>query len=127
MKFECVATEEEKLDVLFTSLCNALNWVLSYGLVLRYDNDEYEALCKNAVSFEGVLLAIVKNGGSLYFYDSESDATNVPEGEISLVTLSTNWSRVPMVHMLNFARENDDAEDADVFLQTIAFGSVVYG
>lgn len=127
MKFECVATEEEKLDVLFTSLCNTLDWVLSYGLILGYDNDEYKALRGTVDSHEGVLLAIVKNGGSLYFYDSESDATNVPEGEISLVTLSTNWSRVPMVHMLNFARENDDAEDADVFLQTIAFGSVVYG
>jgi hypothetical protein len=112
----------------FNSLCNALDYVESgYGLELKTKKAEYEAAKEklDAVSYEDVLMQILKDGGTLTMVDHEC------EGEYTrTITLADVHQRVkdtPIKHLMDMINENDDAVTGDVIIQQVFFEEVIFG
>jgi hypothetical protein len=119
-------TPQESETHFHNALCNGLGQVRAYGLELEYDSDHYkEARTKlDNPCFEDVLMQILKDGHSLTLVDEEGDE------EDTIVTLKEVHERVsktPIRHLVDAIEENDDAETADVILQTVFLNDVVYG
>lgn len=119
-------TPQESETHFHNALCNGLGQVRAYGLELEYDDDHYkEARTKlDSPCFEDVLMQILKDGHSLTLVDEEGDE------EDTIVTLKDVHERVsktPIRHLVNAIEEEDDAETADVILQTVFLNDVVYG
>lgn len=140
MELKFNATKQEKQEILHSALCNGLTHFGAYGIELSYDQNEYNAAKVSleaqkaagtwdnglsAICFEDILSEMVKSGKSLVILDNENDDEEI--GRINLDMLEANWDKVPQRHMLDFMNENDDAETADAFLQTIGLGEITYG
>ena len=119
---EIVLTKQESEDYFHAALCNGLGYMGGYGLVLEYNKEEYKAAREqikstgNSPCYEDVLLEILKMGGTLTFVDVEC------VGEYTrTISLADVHERVAMI------RENDDADTADVLIQTVFFEEVIFG
>jgi hypothetical protein len=127
---EIKLTNEESEEMFYNALCNGLGYVTSgYGLELKYSNKEYKqakkSIQKNDVSvcYEDVFMAMLKNGYKISLYDEEGEETY----EIELKDVHERMEKVPVRNILNMIEENDDAEDADVIIQTVFLKEVVFG
>ena len=131
MKIELTPDESEMY--FHNSLCNALGYVESYGIELNYSKEEFKA-AKNQLSldkpgisicYEDILMEILRRGGTLKMVDSEEDDEEL--SSITLADVHTRVSNTPIEHLMNAVNENDDAETADVIIQTVFFNEIVYG
>lgn len=140
-------SNEKSEDFFHSALCNGLSEVGGYGLELVYNKAEYktakeslvnkikkgiipigfhlygkEKLTEKSICYENVLLEILKIGGKLSLKGN---------GETKSITLSTVHKRVEKTdlrHLIEYINDTGgDAVTADVILQTVFLGEVVYG
>jgi hypothetical protein len=124
-----ILTEEESLEFFYNALCNAVGtgYILNHGIELIYDVTEYKTAKSKLTSpcFEDVLIQILKDGGTLTMEDVEGDGDMTKS-----ITIKDVYEKVqltPFEHLSNMINENDDAETADVILQTVFYGEVIFG
>ena len=120
-------TKKESEDLFHTSLCSGLGYIDGYGLKLDYSNSDY----KNAKSkldspcYEDILMQILRDGGKLKLVDREYDGEY--SKAITLKDVHTMVQETPLEHLMDAINENDDACTADVILQTVFYGEVIFG
>lgn len=120
-------THIESEDYFFNALCNGLHELGNYGIELDYNEDEYKlsraSLGPNAPCFEDVLMQMLRDGYKLAFTDTEAEET-------MFITMNDVHAKVQTAdsrHLLDMINERDDAVTADVILQTVIYGEVVFG
>jgi hypothetical protein len=121
-----VLTHEESEKYFHNALCNGLDYVSGYGIDVNYDDTAYKAARAKLDSpcFEDVLLQLLKDGSTLTIVDNEGGMDEV------VITINDVYERVqntPLDHLLNMINEEDDADTADVILQTVFYNEVVFG
>lgn len=126
---QIILTEEESLKYFHNALCNAVGtgYTNSYGVELTYDEEQYHLaqLKLDKPCFEDVLIQILKDGGSLTMEDIEGDGENTKS-----ITIKDVYEKVqltPYGVLCDMIDEQDDAETADVILQTVFYGEVIFG
>jgi len=125
MKISLTPIESE--DYFFNALCNGLHELGQYGIELDYIEDEYKlsraSLGPNAPCFEDVLMQMLRDGYKLAFTDTEAEET-------MFITINDVHAKVQTTdsrHLLDMINEQDDAVTADVMLQTVIYGEVIFG
>ena len=125
-------THTESEEYFYNSLCNGLGYVTSgYGLELDYVSSDYqEAKTKlketnEGICFEDVLMQILKDGKKLTLIDIEG------EDEMTRsITLEDVHDRVPLTpidFLMEMINEQDDANTADVIIQTVFYNEIIFG
>jgi len=128
-----ILTSQESEEIFHTALCNAesTGHMAGYGLQLRWHEKSYkearERIKERGESpcLEDVLLEILRGGGHLTYFDIAG--WGVEPWPINLQDVHDKVSNAPARNILNFIAQQDDAEDADVILQTVFMGEVVFG
>ena len=121
-------TKQESEELFYNSICNGLDYMQSgYGLELDHSKSDYQkAKSKSNLScYEDVLMQILRDGGKLSLIDHEYDG-----GYNSSITLKDVHNKVqetPIEHLMDAINENDDACTADVILQTVFYGEIIFG
>lgn len=131
MKITFTKTESE--EIFFTALCNGLGYFSGNGLRLEYKDEEYAAAKEQLqelrpsemITFEEVLMQMLRRGDSLLIEDLECDGEY--SRAITMNDVYEKMSLVPTSHLMDMINQQDDATTADVVLQTICFGEVVFG
>ena len=129
-----ILTPQESEEYFYNALCNGLGYVQQYGLDLRYNVNEYkdaklrlQSLKPNeSICYEDVLMQILRDGGKLNLFDEEEQLDN----EDNFITLEDVHERVAKTqtnHLLDMINENDDADTADVMLQQVFLGDIIFG
>jgi hypothetical protein len=121
-----VLTHEESENYFHNALCNGLDYISGYGIDVNYDATAYKVARAKLDSpcFEDVLLQLLKDGGTLTIVDNEG---GMDEVEITINDVHERVQNTPLNHLLNMINEEDDAETADVILQTVFYNEVVFG
>jgi len=120
-------TPEESEEYFYNALCNGLDYFQGYGFDLDYDADQYYKAREKLKSpcFEDVLMQLLRDGGQLIFKDVEN------EGDMTrIVTLKDIHERVqnaPIKTLIEMADQEDDADTADIILQTVLFNEILLG
>jgi hypothetical protein len=125
MKILLTPTESE--DYFLNALCNGLHELGNYGVELDYIEDEYKlsraSLGPNAPCFEDVLLQMLRDGYKLAFTDTEAEETIF----ITIQDVHAKVQETDIRYLLDMINEQDDAVTADVVLQTVIYGEVIFG
>lgn len=129
MKIEL--THEESEMYFHNALCNGLDYISGYGLELEVNLGYIEAkksleskLPQVSLCYEDILIEVLKNGGKLTLIDHELDGE---EFSITIDDVHKMVQKSPVSHLMDMVNEQDDAVTADVILQTVFFGDVIYG
>lgn len=128
-----VLTLQESEEIFHASLCNAesTGYMAGYGLQLRWHEKSYKEAKERLkergedACQEDILLEILRGGGHLTYFDIEGGGGE--PWSINLQDVHEKVSNAPIGTILRFAEQQDDAEDADVILQTVFMGGVVFG
>jgi len=122
-------TPEESETYFHNSLCNG-HQIAYYGLHLDYDETEY-AEARDRLKAQGfspcledVWMEILRGGGVLTLVDDENGMDPSP---IKLADVHERVQNTPTYHMMNAINEQDDGDTADVILQTVFYGDVIFG
>jgi len=132
---EIKLSKEESEEYFYNALCNGLGYISGYGLELDDDSESIVAARKNAKKrlnekeatgwcYEDVLMEMLRGGDQLVLIDYDNDE------ERFVITLDDVHNKVqtaPVNHILDMAEGRDDAVTADVILQTVFFGEVIFG
>ncbi len=122
-------TPEESETYFHNSLCNG-HQIADYGLQLDYDMTEYKQASDRLKAkgespcLEDMWMEILRGGGTLTLVDEENGE------DPSTITLADVHERVqntPTKHLLDAINEHDDGDTADVILQTVFYGDVIFG
>lgn len=122
-------TPEESETYFHNSLCNG-HQIAMYGLHLDYDETEYkearERLKAKGESpcLEDVWMEILRGGGVLTLIDEENGEA---PSAIKLADVHERVQNTPLRHMMDAINEHDDGDTADVILQTVFYGDVIFG
>lgn len=118
-------SEQRSLELFQDALANGLIYLLGYNIDIDYSKKEYQQAREKleAPCYEDVLVQILKDGGNLNFIDFEEDNLTT----IHLEDVINNMPKVPLKTLLEVLEEKGDAISADIVLQTIIFGEVIYG
>lgn len=130
------ATMPQRLNAVHHCLCNhGLSYFGNYGLSVDWPDGDYQVAKKTLLSSgdfsddslceEDVLIQIIKDGNRIVIRDDEDNGAIV--GILSLSTIYDNWNAIRQSDLLELYHEEDDADTADCILQTLCFGSIVYG
>jgi hypothetical protein len=126
-------TPEESESHFYDALCNGLQEMHYYGLELQYKDEDYESAKQSiierlgvnyAISYEDVLMEILKMGNSLSLADLEGGQDTQ---FITLKEVHERVSNTPIRHLMDAINENGDAVTADVIIQTVFLNDVIYG
>lgn len=128
-----VLTLKESEEIFHASLCNAesTGYMAGYGLQLRWHEKSYKEAKERLkergedACQEDILLEILRGGGHLTYFDIEGGGGE--PWSINLQDVHEMVSNAPIGTILRFAEEQDDAEDADVILQTVFMDGVIFG
>jgi hypothetical protein len=129
---EITLTHDESEGYFFNALCNGLDYIGGYGLSLDYNEDDYNNAKKyfrehdSNASHEDVLMRILRDGKELMVVDGEDEDSEY-NVSINLSMVHERMSSVPVRHLLDMIEERDDADTADVILQTIFFNEIIFG
>jgi hypothetical protein len=130
-----VLTKEEAEHHFHNALCNGSN-IRYYGLHLDYSDKDYNAAKKSLVKkqdrgefketicCEDIWMEILRIGGKLTLVDSENGVENK---SIQLKDVHQKVAKTPLRHLMDAINENDDGETADVIIQTVFYGEVIFG
>jgi hypothetical protein len=123
---EITLTAENSETMFHTALCNGLDYISGHGLVMDYKRKDYdEAKQKlNSPCYEDVLLQILRDGNSLQITDED---TGEYTRTITLDDVHSRVEKTPSVFLAQMIEESDDAETADVILQTVFFEDIIFG
>jgi hypothetical protein len=130
---EIKLTPQESEECFYDALCNGLDYVSSYGISLDYSEEDFaDAKTKMGIDkpgifpcFEDVLMEMLKMGKTLTMVDEEGDEDN--NSTITLKEVHERVSNTPVRHLMDMINENDDAETADVIIQTVFFNEIIFG
>lgn len=121
----------ESEQFFYNALCNGLDYICGdYGLTLHVKDKDYKSAKLNlskgseSVCYEDVLLQVLRDGNKLTLLDQEGGEDR---WTISLDDVHEKVSETPINHLLNMINENDDAVTADVILQSVFIGEVMFG
>jgi hypothetical protein len=128
-----ILTPQESEEMFHNALCNGLSYISGYGLILETDEQDYQAAkqslkSKNpdqGICYEDVLLEVLRLGKSLTIIDEEGDGEM--NSTIDLSDVHERVAQTPIEHLTNMITENDDAETADVMLQTVFYQDIIFG
>jgi hypothetical protein len=122
-------TPEESETYFHNSLCNG-HQIADYGLYLDYCETEYKEAAQRlrdagqSPCLEDVWMEILKGGGTLTLVDDENGEE---PSAIKLADVHERVQNTPTYHMMNAINEQDDGDTADVILQTVFYGDVIFG
>lgn len=123
-----VLTPEESENIFFNSLCNGHG--LSYaGVSIDHDDDQYKKAKQNlekegaSTCLEDVWMRILKDGGTLTLVDNES---GMDPAVITLADVHNRVSDTDARHLMDAINENDDGITAEVILQQVFYGEVIF-
>lgn len=130
-----VLTQQEAESHFYNALCNGLDYIGNYGLELTYNDNDYAAAKQNilkdrtaadisVVCYEDILMQILRDGKSLTLIDNEEGED---PAEITILHVHERVEKTPLRHLVDAISENDDVVTADVILQTVFLGDIVYG
>jgi len=134
MKLILTAAESE--EYFHNALCNGLDYICSgYGLTLDVNDKDYKAAKENifkeataakigVVCYEDVLMQVLKDGNKLTLLDEEGGEDR---WTITLDDVHKKVQEAPANHLLDMVNGNDDAVSADVILQSVFIGEVIFG
>ncbi len=130
---EIILTNEKSETMFHTALCNGLSYIHGYGLDLSYDEQDYKAASQKLKSekpnemicYEDVLLEILRMGNTLTLVDEEGEGEN--DSTISLSDVHDRVSQTPIRFLTDMITGNDDAETADVIIQTVFYQDIIFG
>lgn len=129
---EIILTHEESEEHFYNSLCNAVgtNYMIGYGLEMECDEEEYKK-AKNLLidnkkdcCYEDILMQVLRSGGKLTFTDVENDGDMTRS--ITLADVHEKVAKTPQRHLFGAIQGNDDATTADVILQSVFYGDVIF-
>lgn len=123
----------ESEAIFHTALCNGLGSVSGYGLELNFSKDSYQTAKQNlksksekeSICYEDVLLQILRDGGTLTMIDHELDGEY--NSTVTLQDIHDRVQKTPARFLIDMIEEQDDAETADVVLQTVFYGEIIFG
>ena len=120
-------THEESEKHFHNALCNGLGYIQGYGLVLECDESEYRSAKAKLESpcYEDILMQILNDGGTLTLVDEECDGEYTKS--ITIKDVHERVAKTPIDHLTNVITENDDAETADVIIQTVFYEDLIFG
>lgn len=124
-------TPQESEEFFYNSLCNALDYIQGYGIVLKTKQDQYE-VAKQALKnkgdtpcYEDVLMEILRQNGKLKLKDIEGEGAM--DAEITLADVHERVQQTPLTHLVAMINETDDAETADAIIQTTFYKEIIFG
>ena len=122
-------TAQESEQIFYNSLCNG-HQIAYYGLQLDYDEKEYDKAKKRLVKkgeracLEDVWMEILRGGGTLTLVDEEN---GMDASTINLQDVHDKVQLSDFRHLLDAINEKDDSDTAEVILQCVFYGKVVFG
>lgn len=130
---EIKLTEQESEEYFYNSLCNGLDYLSGYGLDLEvedsiYDKAKQSFLSKNpnnSPCYEDILMEVLRNGDEITLIDVEGDGEYTKS--ITLKDVHDRVSKTPNRHLFDMINEEDDAQTADIILQSVFFEDIVFG
>ena len=131
---EIKLTPQESEEYFYNALCNGLGYTTSgYGLSLDYSDEDFaDAKTKMGIDkpgilpcFEDVLMEMLRMGKTLTMVDEEGEGDN--NSTITLKDVHERVSNTPARHILDMINEDDDADTADVIIQTVFFNEIIFG
>lgn len=131
--FTITLTPQLSEDLFYNALCNGLGYMCAgYGLAIDYSKKDYAAAkaklvdtsAFGGVCYEDILLQILRDGNTISLVDEEGGEDTV---SITLADVHTRVQNTPVDYLLQMINEEDDAVTADVILQTVFLGEVIYG
>jgi len=122
-----ILTNRESEELFYISLCNGGEYICGYGLELDYSDYDYEKAKSKLESscYEDILMQILRDGGELELADHECDGEY--NKSITLKDVHNKVQETPLKHLIDAINENDDACTADVILQTVFYGEIIFG
>jgi hypothetical protein len=75
--------------------------------------------------FEDVLMEMLRMGKTLTMVDEEGEGDN--NSTITLKDVHERVSNTPVRHLMDMINEDDDADTADVIIQTVFFNEIIFG
>ncbi len=120
-------TKKESEHLFYIALCNGGEYICGYGIELDFTKSDYEKAKSKLESpcYEDVLMQILRDGGELKLVDDEYDGEY--NKSITLKDIHDKVQQTPIEHLMDAINENDDACTADVILQTVFYGEVIFG
>jgi len=122
-------TPEESETYFHNALCNG-HQIAYYGLQIDYCENEYERARERLKAkgespcLEDVWMEILRAGGKLTLIDEENGED---PSTIVLIDVHERVQNAPTRHLMNAINEHDDGDTADVILQTVFYGDVIFG
>lgn len=139
-------TNEESETHFHNALCNGSD-IRSYGLAIDCKPEDYDEAKKTliekfnagnypkevmqignnkpSISYEDVLMEILRNGKELCIIDEECDGEYTQS--ITLKDVHDRVQKTPIDHLMNAVNEQDDAITADMILQTVFYEDIIFG
>ena len=90
-----------------------------------YKNAKEKLVVTSTPCYEDVLVQILKDGGLLTMKDIEGDGEMTQS--IKIEDVYDRVQKTPIKFLLQMIEEQDDAETADVILQTVFFEDIIFG
>jgi hypothetical protein len=124
-------TPQESEEYFYNALCNGLDYIQGYGIVLETQKSQYEAakqtLKAKGISpcYEDVLMEILRQNGKLKLKDIEGEGSM--DAEITLADVHERVQSTPLAHLVAMINETDDADTADVILQHTFYQDIIFG
>jgi len=125
-----VLENKESEELFHAALCNGLGYMCGgYNMELVYSKTAYKEARDRvyvkdmSTCYEDVLLEMLRSGHSLKLHCRD-------EEEIHSIDINAVHERVQETqtnHLMDMMNERDDAVTADVILQTVFLGEIVYG
>ena len=128
-------SKEVSEEFFYNSLCNALGtgYMSGYGIELttnykeyKQSNDKWKSEHPNQTCcYEDVLMQMLRDGYKLTFVDNECEGEYTRS--ITLKDVHEKVQNAPVRFLNDMIQQNDDAETADVILQTVFFDEIIFG
>ena len=130
-----ITLSPEKSESLFEdALANAVGtgyYMTGYGIELETNDKDYTKARQTlkdkgeSPSLEDIWMQILRDGNALTFEDveGEGDQTKV----ITMKDVHEKVQNTPMENLAALLNEDGDAGDADILMQTVLYGSVIFG
>lgn len=129
---EIKLTPAEAEQYFYNALCNGLGYFEQYGVVIDFTKQSIQNAKarirnkKDSCCYEDVLMEILRGGDKLKVIDQENDDLDL-NVSITLADVHERVAKTPIKHLMDMINENDDAETADVILQSVFFQDVIFG
>lgn len=122
--------KKECEDFFERALSNGLDYVTSgYGLAFEYEAKDYVdahnrlKIGDGVVCFEDVIMEMLRRGNKLELIDEEGDES----WSITIDDVHNMVDVVPVRHLLDMAKEHDDAITADAIIQCVFMKEIIFG